>query len=453
MSLAGIYKAYTGIHASQIELDVAAEDLSNVNNKNHSRQAVTLRVHNPSELDFSGTRVYVGNGVSVASVARVIDQNAESTLRQSTSQQGKFNQLYEGLKTSELAMNEVKKYGISTALNDFYNSWSSLGSNPTDPGHRIAVTTQATQLSQKINSAYSSIQQNIGSLIDQRNQFITKINHLGSQITTLNQKISSTAGNPSNKLLDERDGYVLELAQLVNLNVVENHNGSVSINAGNFLLVDGNIANTFPSQYNSITDSYTDGSRNYKVAGGKLHGTDQAIAVVQPLLTNLDTFANNLVTTVNTIHASGKTNAGVTNIAFFNPPTGAANMAVNPVVAADPTQVVTGLSGNPGDGGLAISISDLSSAAQAGLSNLSQESYFQQLINSLASTTGAAKDQLMSQNEIVKQDEMRSQSVKGASQDEIMVNMLTIAKAYKAQAKVINIYDDLTENILSTLRR
>src|SRR6187402_625822 len=79
--------AISGLQASQVGLRTAGNNISNANTAGYSRQDVNFATRQSQQVGGAG---FLGNGVSVESVKRVVDDFVTTQLRLDTSA---FNQL------------------------------------------------------------------------------------------------------------------------------------------------------------------------------------------------------------------------------------------------------------------------------------------------------------------------------------------------------------------------
>ena len=116
--------------------------------------------------------------------------------------------------------------GSATALESVYNSFTSslqtLSTSPDDPGARTAVINSAQLLTQQLNQLSGSIQGLRANAELGISDSVNKANEAMTQIAALNQQIAaSTPGDGATAtLMDQRDSYIDQLSQLMDINVV-----------------------------------------------------------------------------------------------------------------------------------------------------------------------------------------------------------------------------------------
>ena len=168
----------------------------------------------------------------------------------------------------------------------------------------------------------------------------------------------------------------------------------------------------------------------------------------------LNTLANNLKTEVNTIHETGTNSLGQTNIQFFNdvlvgqPQTGASDFSVNAAIIANPEVIASGVSGNPGDGGVAFSLSTSRSQSIISLGNTTFNQYTRNFTSSLGEQMSSQKTFLATQEALLTQLQNQKDSISGVSIDESMLNLIRYQRSLQAIAEMLKRTDQITDNMI-----
>lgn len=225
--------AVSGLTAFQRALSTTSHNIANVNTPGYSRQAAEF-VTNPPSF-FAGS--YFGNGVSIASVTRAYDQFLTTEVRDSTS-------FFKGSqKFSELAgyIDDVladPKGGISPMLHDFFESVQDVADDPASSTARYALINTAATLSarfQGFDQRFEELGHNTSADI---RATIEEINSLVGQIRDINVALSDFAPSAASTqqsadLLDKRDALLNELAEKVDIQVIDEGENNLSIFIGN----------------------------------------------------------------------------------------------------------------------------------------------------------------------------------------------------------------------------
>lgn len=225
--------AVSGLTAFQRALSTTSHNIANVNTPDYSRQAAEF-VTNPPSF-FAGS--YFGNGVLIASVTRAYDQFLTTEVRDSTS-------FFKGSqKFSELAgyIDDVladPRGGISPMLHDFFESVQDVADDPASSTARYALINTAATLSarfQGFDQRFEELGHNTSADI---RATIEEINSLVGQIRDINVALgefapSAASTQQSADLLDKRDALLNELAEKVDIQVIDEGENNLSIFIGN----------------------------------------------------------------------------------------------------------------------------------------------------------------------------------------------------------------------------
>ena len=299
--------AQSSLIASQLGLQVTSQNLANAATPGYTRQIALLqairgRVSDPYQI---------GQGVAVSEVRRQIDDALQRRLWNSNSDEFSSAQQLNVLSQLETILNEGTEFDLSTELSSFFSSWTEattlLDSGPT-------ITNQGGALSSFIRNMQSDLVQQREQLEDQIDSQVSRADSILSEIASINEVITSSEIGDAEAagLRDRRDQIVTELAQLVDVTVVETNDGSYDIYSGSTPIVQGarnrgievnrvTINGTLTVRVELSADStpldITSGS-----IGGLLASRDGAIDAT---LEKLDTLASQLIFEVNKLHSTG----------------------------------------------------------------------------------------------------------------------------------------------------
>jgi len=222
----------SALQAYQTALAVTSNNIANANTPGYAKESIDLTAAVP-QTDGSAP---IGAGVQVASINRAFSQLAENQLNTSQSSLGQLNSLqnYTGQIDNIVG---TSAGGLSTALQNYYNAWSTVANDPTSTAARQALLSQA----QSVASAFASTNtqlQGLNSSVNQGiQQDVTQINSIGTSIAALNQQIvtatANAGGQPPNDLIDQRDQLVSNLSQLVGISTTTDSTGAVNVFIGN----------------------------------------------------------------------------------------------------------------------------------------------------------------------------------------------------------------------------
>ncbi|HEX5506981.1 MAG TPA: flagellar hook-associated protein FlgK [Pseudolabrys sp.] len=215
--------ALTGLNAAQTALSITAGNIANAQTPGYVRKnAVQV------ETAFGAS----GIGVSVTEINRVLDQFVQQQLRTESS----------GASYADLSASFYQQiqsvYGdpgsdgsLETIFNNFTTALQTLTTSPDDPSTQAAVVGAAQVLTQQLNTMTDGIQSLRAQAELGISSDVTAANTALQQIASLNQQISGSTHNDATSaaLEDQRDKYIDQLSQLMDIKVLTNNNNQVSV--------------------------------------------------------------------------------------------------------------------------------------------------------------------------------------------------------------------------------
>ena len=370
----GLDTAVKALRAHQLAVDVASHNIANAQTPGYSRQRVLLR---PIGLDgsdhFSRDNLLgrPGFGVDAKDVNRVRDMFLDLQARQSLSSQGQFKALSTPLANAEVVFNDPSDDGISALLGKFWAAWHDVVNEPESSAARTALVHATTTFTKRVNAAYDQLTLQRQDLNHTVKGIAGQINAKATELASLNLQVKQVElnGDMANDLRDRRDLLLDELSSLANISYSEDDTGSLTVYLGTHELVVGTAARTInavddPSNTGMLALRFAIDGDAVNVSSGQLRGVLDARDVALPdLLRKLDTFANGLMNSVNSIHQQGYGLNGITGLQFFTG-TGAKDFAINAALATTPHSIAAATGPNqPGNPANALAIANLQTAA------------------------------------------------------------------------------------------
>lgn len=456
----GLNMSSNALRAFQRALDVTGHNIANVNTTGYTRQTIDFSATEPT-LFYQGGTYALGNGVTISSLNRIQDTFLTQRRLAASGDTGRYAQMADSLKNVQSLFLEPGGSGISDAMDKFFNSWSSLGSNSNEPTARMQVQQAGSTLASRIRSTYLSLNDQLTNTNKQINETLTQVKNLSQQVADLNGQIRQkmAEGAQPNDLMDLRDQAIQQLGELVDVHTYAQPDGSINVYMNQLTLVDSAGAVPTPMTYDTVASTISDSTGTFDVRGGKLKALFDSAEQIKTYQTNLDNLANTLRTSINSIHTTGTNPLGATGVNFFNdvtPPatqTGAIDFDLDPAIAADPQAIVTSVSGTAGDGGLALSVAAVRNQSQASLGNVTLNGYFNNIVSDVGRQSQYWDAQLSTQQAMNAQIDNQIQAVSGVSLDDEMANMLRFQRSYQAAAKALSIFDQVTEDLINLIRR
>jgi flagellar hook-associated protein 1 len=116
------------------------------------------------------------------------------------------------------------------------------------------------------------------------------------------------------------------------------------------------------------------------------------------------------------------------------------------------SKIMTGMTGDAGDGSIAQQLGEMRDTVQATLGGKSFKSYFSDIIGKLASDTNFQVNNAATELSVLDQIEQQQQAVSGVSLDDEMANLVKMQRSYQAAARAMSIFDQVTEDLINLIR-
>ena len=320
--------AMSGLRANQAAMSLVSSNVANAETPGYVRKTLDQVATNSGSY---------GSNVRVVGVNRELDQYIQAQLRTETSGAG-----YASLRSNFLQQLQ-RLYGnpgsvgtLENAFNGLTTAVQALSTSADSQSARIGVVNAANVLASQLNSMTQGIQTLRGAAETGISDSVNTANNLMSQIATINNQLAAnplggTSTDASTAaLLDQRDQYITQLSELMDIRVTTNGANQVTVFTSSGVQLVGNEAarlsfnaqgtvspntlwNSDPSKSNlgSVVVSYgTGGSIDLTATGGIKSGKiaaytelrDKSLVEAQ---NQLDQFAASLSSAL-----SDKTTAG-----------------------------------------------------------------------------------------------------------------------------------------------
>jgi flagellar hook-associated protein 1 FlgK len=333
----GLDIATRALRAQQTLVDITNQNVANANTPGYSRQSGVVKASAAYPIPvFSQSGVgQLGTGVEVASITRARDTFLDGQIRTQLSMQGNWDAKQTALSQLEATVNEPSTSGLSAALTKYWQGWQQLGNSPADASSRASLIQQGQGLVDTFHNQAQQLSQQRDDLDGQVGLTVTSINDYAQQIANINKQVSQveTSGMKANDLRDQRDVLLDKLSTLAKVTYVESAEGSVNVFLGSRQLVDRNVSHQLqavapPGQTLKQVQWVSDGAVT-SVTDGQLKGIlDSRDIVVKGQTDTLNVLADRVITSVNSLHASGVGLDGKSGVPFFDG-TDAASISVD----------------------------------------------------------------------------------------------------------------------------
>lgn len=296
-------------------LHVVGNNISSAGNADYTRISPLLE-------SMQGTPItgelQPGAGVALTNIQRNIDEALESRVRLAIGAQASTSTQQDVLTRVESLFNDLNQGGIGTQLTDFLHGFDELQNTPEDPAIRDLVISHGTNLAQSLRTLRSDLAGVAEDADKQIDEVVKRADQLARDIAKLNTQISSDeAGRqgPAAGLRDQRDGLLRQMAELFDVTVREQPNGTVNVYIGSEALIQGGsvrglvavreLTGQGPSRRMAASVRFADTNQQVAVRGGQLEGLiagrDQHVQIEQ-----IDELAAAIIAEVNRIHADGQ---------------------------------------------------------------------------------------------------------------------------------------------------
>jgi flagellar hook-associated protein 1 len=327
MSLfSSIGMANNTLRAQQIGLQVAGQNIANANTPGYIREEVIFQAAPTQRYG----KLLLGLGVEVQAIVQKSDAFLNQRLREAISEQTGAEVNENTYTQLETLFGELSDKDLSTSLNNFFNSISEILNQPESDAARNLAVLKGKTLANDINRLADRVG-TIGDGLNERVQnSVDDINRLVESIRQLNIKIAYSEGGDISKseavgLRDQRNQSLTELAKLINIDVVEQQSGAVSVFVGgDYLVLEGEartVKATAETSRGKTTYNIrmTDSDSPLQITGGEVAGLiNSRDNVVGAFLDNLDQFASSLANEFNKVFSSGQGLKGYTSLTSEN---------------------------------------------------------------------------------------------------------------------------------------
>ncbi|MHC4122100.1 MAG: flagellar hook-associated protein FlgK [Planctomycetota bacterium] len=300
----------SGLDAAQKAFDIIGNNIANAATEGYHRQRIEL---SPAYSLQQGS-VFLGGGVDVKGITRMIDNLLEQEMLRQQSALEQVSQEFGTLRTIENAFGELSAEdgGLNAAIDKFFNSLQSLSANPAETiwqnqivNDAKAMVGQFRTMGEFLNSLESQITLETENTID-------SINTLTSQIAELNDKIGAIeiTGGTANTMSDQRDQCISELSELISIQTLNRKYGVVDVTTGGIPLVMNAAVNELESGLDENGDLGISVANlfNYttNVQGGKIGGLlSLKNDLVADIHNDLNSLAGAMIQQINQYHVQG----------------------------------------------------------------------------------------------------------------------------------------------------
>lgn len=428
----GLQTALRGLLAQQRALDVTSHNVANASTAGYSRQEAVLAASPALRIAAgalqSGAGAELGTGVDVLAFRRMRDQFLDLQYRGQAMRLGGLTAQVKGLEQVEVALAEPGENGISAQLGKFWSGWEDLANAPENQATRQALIESAQGLATSIGTLDSQL----ATAAEQASAEYTSITaaggevgQIGEEIAKLNEAIRSSlsSGATPNDLYDRRDLLLDQLSGLARTAVTDLGNGTVEVEFGD-------------AAAPLVAETTVNWPQALKEPQGKLGALielSSPTGTIASYRSELNTFAQELAESVNTLHESGG------GPAFFSFTAGSAASTL--AVAVTAGAVETSTTSAEGANDIAVAIG----ALRGGKADQGYAS----LVSRIGTDMSGARRAEENAQSLVGAVAERRESTSGVSLDEEMTNLVRFQRAYQASSRAMTTFDEALDVLIN----
>lgn len=217
----------SGLQAFRQALDVTGQNIANANTDGYVRQRADLVARESTPVGAS----WVGNGVEVGRLARVVDDFLADQSRVSQSNSARL-EVFAGQAARVTNLLGDPSGGLSNALQRLTNAIEAVATEPASMAARQGLVETLDATVSQMRGLDARLRELDGSTHVRIVAEASAVDGLAVSLATLNRDIGvarATAGSAPNGLLDQRDRLLDQLAAKVSIRVVANDDGAVNV--------------------------------------------------------------------------------------------------------------------------------------------------------------------------------------------------------------------------------
>ncbi len=212
---ATLSKGVSGLKASEIQIDVAGNNITNANSTFYTRQRAIQTTAGYYDIRNG---IELGMGTTINSIVRLHNEYSYLKLKDATTQLQYTSYTKEKLQEIAERFPDIQSSGLLNDLENYNKAWNDFASAPNDGAVKEALVVAAQTFTQSLNKAYADIAKIEQTINDDIKMTVDEINEKAQEIANINKQIASKEILPTdhaNELRDRRDELELDIAKLV----------------------------------------------------------------------------------------------------------------------------------------------------------------------------------------------------------------------------------------------
>jgi flagellar hook-associated protein 1 FlgK len=309
----------SALQTYQSALQVVGNNIANAGNADYTRQSAGLSAIHGVALPEG---LQPGAGVAITDLKRNLDESLENRIRAAIGDLESAVTRQQSLGRVETLFDDLSGDGVAAKVTEFFNGFSAVQNDPTQIGLRDIAVANGADLAVSLSTLRSSLKALGDELDGQIDELVVEADRLAGQIAELNGEIAvaeAGSGGTANALRDQRDALLRDLAEIFDVQVREQPDGSINVYVGSEPLIQGGLNRGLTTEqvadgdFIRTTVRFADGNSPAPVHGGKLDGLIVARdRDAYGRLDEIDQLTAALIFEVNRIHANGQGLTGFT---------------------------------------------------------------------------------------------------------------------------------------------
>lgn len=256
------------LQVAQKSLDIAGNNISNINTVGYTRQRVDLYAMyvsgNQSLRWCSDTNnlSLTGQGVNAYGVSQLRDQYIDKRYRENTAVEAETETKVNILSDVEDVLDNIDTDGLQYFTEQFFKAMQDYSVERPDAAEVATIATNsAVNLCRLLNEYSTKLCEVEDTYVSEMENTVDYVNSLLTEINTLNDRIAKELINypdeyGPNELYDQMNMYIDELANYGDISVTKNTNGTYSVDMAGVNIIDGE---KFKANYFVMQDYYKNG--------------------------------------------------------------------------------------------------------------------------------------------------------------------------------------------------
>jgi flagellar hook-associated protein 1 FlgK len=312
----------TGLGVASIGLEVVGHNVANSATVGFTKQSLNISSVDP--VDLGG--LWLGRGASVTELVRNADQLLGQQITSASGEQAEAATTHQYLSTIEVHFDETSSSSMASTLEAFFDSLSSLTTDPSDEVLRAGTLADGESLAYAINATADNLQESMDGVQQDLEGHVDEVNDLLEKVAHYNGLLGATTSNQFGQgdYMDQRDQLINEAAEVFGVTVDLQGDGQATVFIGGHAVVMGPDSRTVTlgvdaSGAPKVTISAGGASIDVtQYLGGKIGGVVDAHSDMSGYLSSLDDFVTDLADAFNAQHNAGFDATGAAGGDFFS---------------------------------------------------------------------------------------------------------------------------------------